>query len=584
MVYATFASLLAAGLVGSLLVVAHSSNRVAEVDRAGTVARYKADGAVEFASKELVTSIANWETPKPQGVATMGADTVPYTVTPTGFSTVVTENNGIQTLVTGYRIEAVATVDGHSRISSRVVNAEATPVFQFAVFYTDDLEIFPGPSMTLGGRIHSNRDLYIGTGGTLTVNTNYMRAVGDMYRSRKDDPSKSQGTVKIRRWVEDPFDPAEPVDYVNMMSQGQLAGLGMASTSGYDSLFQGYDDNGDLDFDDARDMLPWAPGSLENWSQPTVYSGGTGNTVQNGAHGISEAVTPEIGSIAMFDDDPRGDWEWDPGTSSYKPSTTPGTGTHDRGFYHGEADLKLITYDDGSWKAYNGLDIEVTGSVASAISVGSLYDARQANGSSASIRTLDIDMAALNGSGAFPTNGLLYAAHYGAGTGTQARGIRLENGAELKDALTVVSENSVYVQGDYNTTNKKGAAVIADAVNLLSNSWDNTKTKGNLPSASDTTYNLALVTGNGQTQGSKYNGGLENLPRFHENWSGKKCNIRGSFVNTWGNQYADGAWKYGSDRYTAPSRNWSYDPDFNVVSNLPPYTPMAVTARDIVSW
>ena len=47
--------------------------------------------------------------------------------------------------------------------------ARSTNLFQFAVFYTNDLEILPGPDMTLGGRVHCNGDIYLGCGGTLTV-------------------------------------------------------------------------------------------------------------------------------------------------------------------------------------------------------------------------------------------------------------------------------------------------------------------------------------------------------------------------------------------------------------------------------
>jgi len=36
------------------------------------------------------------------------------------------------------------------------------PLFQFAAFYKDDLEIFPGADMTLNGPVHTNADLYIG--------------------------------------------------------------------------------------------------------------------------------------------------------------------------------------------------------------------------------------------------------------------------------------------------------------------------------------------------------------------------------------------------------------------------------------
>jgi hypothetical protein len=148
----------------------------------------------------------------------------------------------------------------------------------------------------------------------------------------------------------------------------------------------------------------------------------------------------------------------------------------------------------------------------------------------------------------------------------------------------VASEGAVYVQGDFNTVDKKGAAVIADAVNLLSNAWDGSKTKGTLPKALETTYNLAFISGNQDTEVGVYNGGFENLPRFHEDWSDVPCNVAGSFVNAWLSQHATGAWVYGDDRYTAPKRNWSYDTSFNQVDNLPPYKPLVVTGDDVVTW
>ena len=43
-------------------------------------------------------------------------------------------------------------------------------------------------------------------------------------------------------------------------------------------------------------------------------------------------------------------------------------------------------------------------------------------------------------------------------------------------------------------------------------------------------------------------------------------------------------WVYGGNRYQAPNRIWTYDTAFNSVLNLPPFTPMAVSADDIVTW
>ena len=69
---------------------------------------------------------------------------------------------------------------------------------------------------------------------------------------------------------------------------------------------------------------------------------------------------------------------------------------------------------------------------------------------------------------------------------------------------------------------------------------------------------------------------VENLPRFHEDWSGKTCTMAGSLVNTWNSQYATSAWNIGGDFYNPPARVWTYDTAFNSVANGPGLMPLAV--------
>jgi hypothetical protein len=209
----------------------------------------------------------------------------------------------------------------------------------------------------------------------------------------------------------------------------------------------------------------------------------------------------------------------------------------------------------------------------------SMYDAREGQ----NISVTEVDMALLNSSGFFPANGLIYAYRTDA-SAAQPNGIRLANASELAAPLTVVSEDPVYVMGDYNTVDKKGAAVISDAVNLLSNAWDDSKGPGSLPSASDTTYNMAMITGNVRTPdgGGNYSGGFENLPRFHESWSGVTATIRGAFANLYESLIGTSPWQYGGDVYRAPLRDWRYDPDLLDPANLPPFTPNAVYVRRVL--
>lgn len=181
--------------------------------------------------------------------------------------------------------------------------------------------------------------------------------------------------------------------------------------------------------------------------------------------------------------------------------------------------------------------------------------------------------------------------------------LRLQKGGTLPNSgLTVVSQNPIYVQGDYNTGTtttptsvpanatgnpdntsspvvsgyqRKPAAVIGDAVMFLSNSWNDanaTKTRAERV-ASNTTYNMAVMTGfipsgwdPDGSSGSKapygYSGGANNFPRFLEDWAGRSCTYYGSMVELFRSETLTGEWDTGNI-YRPPSRRWNYDTLFN---------------------
>lgn len=594
LIYAVFGAMMAAGMVSVMFATAGTASRTEDLRQDKVTARYLAEGGADVARKGLAQAVANWRVPAPSGIVDVAGKSVAYTVVPVGPTRTMIDKSGIQTLVDTYEVTAEANVDGRPVRVHHMVSTQSTPVFQFAVFYTQDLEVMPGPSMSLGGRVHTNGDMFLGCNGTLTMDTNYVHAVGNIYRARKDTGDPVGGDVRIRQWVEDPYDPSEPISFQLMQSLMQLQTLGVTSPSGYDSRFtEGFDYDHDGRLDGPNDWLPFAVGALQLWGEPEDYANGTGHTVLTGEHDLLEASAPEIGSIAMFEPGDGGDFALNETTGEYE-YVGAGAGTHHKGYFHDHAGLSIVV-------ASNGADFEVRGpggAVLSplgisykqmvidsgAVSVGGIPDMRQSESTNQITRVVEIDLGMLGAAGLFPENGLLYTAHYGMGEGTDAKGVLLKGAEELADRLTVASEGSVYVQGDFNTEAKKGASIIGDSVNLLSNAWDGSKTAGSLPVASPTTFNCAFITGNYETEAGRYNGGLENLPRFHENWSGVPCHITGSFVNTWDSQYGTGTWRIGSDRYTAPQRFWGYDEDFNSVANLPPFTPMVVASRQIVTW
>ncbi|MGH9512279.1 MAG: PilX N-terminal domain-containing pilus assembly protein [Terriglobales bacterium] len=171
--------------------------------------------------------------------------------------------------------------------------------------------------------------------------------------------------------------------------------------------------------------------------------------------------------------------------------------------------------------------------------------------------------------------------------------------------FTVASENPVYVQGDYNsnagdafwgdlTTDvpHAAAAVIADAVTLLSNNWTDQNSMANplnLAARIPTTthYRLAIAAGKnlsfpnpaGTGQDFGTDGGVHNFLRLLEAWGGgADTYYRGSLVSLYYSQYATGVFKCCNEVYGVPNRFFYFDSDFSNPNNLPPGTP---TLQDI---
>lgn len=174
--------------------------------------------------------------------------------------------------------------------------------------------------------------------------------------------------------------------------------------------------------------------------------------------------------------------------------------------------------------------------------------------------------------------------------------------------VSVISDQLAIVQGNYNIRDKYPAAVMADAVHILSQGWEvpvggrpnDLKSTLDLASgvrnvpANDAPggtaftapgalgINAALLFGLGPStlDPDWYNGGLENFIRMLESWSGRTLNYRGSFVSLGEPRHKRNDWHCGSGNscniYDPPVREFDYDPDFNLVENLPPMTPRFV--------
>jgi Tfp pilus assembly protein PilX len=213
-----------------------------------------------------------------------------------------------------------------------------------------------------------------------------------------------------------------------------------------------------------------------------------------------------------------------------------------------------------------------------------------------------------------PRTGSSSNAQTGSGNRTA---VRLINGSDLPnrrdvnpsnsflpEGLTVATNAPIYVAGHYNAdgtlaadlsdtvtpdAGEVPASIIADAINVLSQAWvdawgipvgDGGSANSTRPSAAHTEVSAAFLTGIVTTKSgnnSDYSGGVENYPRFHENWSNKSLRYRGSIVALFESQIATGKWN--NAKYGAPKREWGFNSMFGQERRYPPGTPIIRTFR-----
>ena len=188
------------------------------------------------------------------------------------------------------------------------------------------------------------------------------------------------------------------------------------------------------------------------------------------------------------------------------------------------------------------------------------------------------------------------------------RGMLPANGAQ---GLTVASENPVYIQGNFNAcgtptqdcaagtgfgntpgTDHVSASVVADAVTLLSRTWNDLRSFNSPHSVTgrvgnSTWYRLGIIAGKGinfprptsatttDHQDFGTDGGAHNFLRYLESWApNTTIYYRGSIISLYTNRQGAGVYKCCGNVYDAPGRGYAFDQDFLDPRLLPPRTPM----------
>jgi Tfp pilus assembly protein PilX len=454
--------------------------------------------------------------------------------------------SGLFGWVQGYTIQAAVNGQGGTRASlAQVMQYTRVPLFQFGIFYGKgvDLELRPGPGMVFNGKIFANSNIYIAAGSTLEIaGTNpgdpgFLKTAGNIYRSIKSESDPSNFN---HPQIRDATGTLRYLDFDHSYRQGTFPSSPPPGST-------------------------WSPGEWANQAMQTF-----GGQVQDSAMGVGQ-ITPPVPGLA----DPNLP---NPDVVAHQLIEMPQAGDSAAlrsAKMYSQAGLRIV---DGAATDQNGNPVPLP---LNAVKTKTFYDARE----NKTMNTYDIDVALLGP--ALPANGVVYVA----GTNTVSNPVvRLVNGSQLPGGgLTFVSQNPVYIAGDYNTVpvgaTHPPAAVLADAVTVLSNAWmqNNSDTKGNQAFnkrlASDTTVNAAIAGGpSSESTMNNDNGKANNLVRFLEDWSNKKFTYNGSLIALWHSQQATAPWKCcgtGNPYYYAPpARDWGYDSLFD--TSPPPGTPMGV--------
>jgi hypothetical protein len=421
-------------------------------------------------------------------------------------------------------------------------NFQATGVspFQAAIFFEHDIELHPGQPMTINGLVHTNNTLWAATGTASNLkflaNVSYAGDYKEIFNP----------------YMETTPPPPQPPIWADGLTKATSATAGSQ-----------------LHKTERMEPFGTDPAALFSTADSNPNNDGMREIIEPPVTGFTDP--PEIAALRIYNQ----------ATVRIAIDRTKAVTDPNRIVIRNGSNTALPAASDTAIR--NSLTVGTTG----------VFDYREGENvllTNVDMKKLDTALVAM-GAG---FNGVLYIQDV---TPTGKTAIRLQNGAVLNRDISVASNNAVYIQGDYNTGGvtagvhdpnlvpsnnsgnpsgtdsstaagytKRSTAVMADAVMILSNSWNDANAAAALTSrvASHTTVNTAILSGLVPTnyEGSgRYSGGPHNFPRFLETWSGKDFTYLGSMIQIFNSKYFDGIYNTGNI-YSPPGRRWGFDTSF----------------------
>jgi hypothetical protein len=503
------------------------------------------------------------------------------------------------------------------------------PLFQFAVFYQNDMEIAPGAAMTISGFVHGNGNIYLEPQDGLTLSST-ISAVGQVILGEDPlDPSvRTIGPVTFNGYELNGVNPLNlPVgtnatgigtndsQNVSAILQPPQAGQTPTSATGTNLLYNKADmiiiisNNNTISvtsgaavnnqatvisnnqwsgwlstngsFYDQRDSLNVSNvvinvSNLVNWSATNTVL----RPVLSSLRGSGEA---DVQSIYVDDQRSTSNQVVTTNTTlgtNYSTNVTTTTSYPAAGTYSPPVTSTNTTLTTNSSKPFSGTYI---GSITT-----------NGSGSSKTYTYNAITGYTYNGISSTISTNTSYLTNWPT---ISQPGIVLSNGAVLPpQGLSVATPDPAYIIGNWNvklsasgtsdaasssTTYSLPSAIYADAITILSSAWNpaNSTLGINSRTATTDTVNAAFLTGNVPSNGEYYSGGVENFPRFLENWSGQTFYYNGSMVCMFNSQIANAPWPGTGVVYNPPTRTWAFDNNLSNPAKQPPITPQVITVQ-----
>jgi hypothetical protein len=419
------------------------------------------------------------------------------------------------------------------------------PIYEFAIFYNGLLEFTWTAALTLNGRVHANGDIYVGSASALTFNS-VVTTAGAIYKTNWDGHTVAQMTGAVNYngtpgWMTNVTPvylpvgtnntPAAMREIINMPPPGEAPNSVMGMGRYYNlagvvllvsnTTVTAYVKNSPSDVPISLTETNWGTNSI---SLLTTFPFLSVTNAFVDQRELSKTVRPTQIDVGMY----------------------------------------------GQWLTTN-------------IAVMSKFP----SGSS------------------IPPNVLYVADNRTSATNTDLFAVRLVNGAIIPTngmngifpsptGWTVATPNPLYVLGHYNigpggstapgdpdTSKTYPASLVSDALTVLSSNWQDSQSSLYLGSpqknpATSTTINAAILTGivySTDSSSNHFSGGVQNVPRLLENWSGRTLTLNTSLVNLFDSARATNWFRNPGVYYYAPNRSFSFDQNFTNPTKLPPATP-----------